>query len=82
MAFDGGYARRVRKGRPRNFKILTGVIQKRKKIKVFATAYPNRVALRDHLQRFASSAGVLNDTPVNVMADGPGRYCGSRQCCR
>ena len=72
MAFDGGYARRVRKGRPRNFEILTGVIQKHKKIKVFATAYPNRVALPDRLRRFAASAGALNDTPVNVMTDGAG----------
>jgi hypothetical protein len=70
MAFDGGYARRVRKGRPRNFEILTGVIQKHNKIKVFATVYPYRVALPDRLQRFAASAGVLDDTPVNVMTDG------------
>ena len=72
MAFDGGYARRVRKGRPRNFEILTGVIQKHKKIKVFATAYPSRVALPHRLRRFAASAGVLNDAPVNVMTDGAG----------
>ena len=70
MAFDGGYARTVRKGGPRNFEILTGVIQKPCKIKVFATAFPNRAALPERLRRFAASAGVTDETQISVLTDG------------
>lgn len=70
MAFDGGYARKVRKGSPRNFEILTGTIQKHRKIKVFATAYASRRTLPDRLKRFVSSAGVPVDSPINVVTDG------------
>jgi hypothetical protein len=70
MSFDGGYVRRTRKGPRRNFEILTGAIQKRRKIKVFATVYADRAKLPARLKRFAASAGVRGHAPINVMTDG------------
>jgi hypothetical protein len=51
LAFDGRYVRRTRKGPRRNFEILTGVIQKRSKIKAFATVYADRARLPARLIR-------------------------------
>jgi hypothetical protein len=70
MAFDGGYVRRTRKGPRRNFEILTGAIQKRSKIKVFATVYSDRTRLPARLRRFVASAGVRDHATVDVMTDG------------
>ena len=70
LAFDGGYVRRTRKGPRRNFEILTGAIQKRRKIKVFATVYADRAKLPARLKRFTASAGVRGQAPINVMTDG------------
>jgi len=42
FAFDGGYARRTRKGPLRNFEILTGACEKNGKSRVFATAFKGR----------------------------------------
>jgi hypothetical protein len=72
LAFDGGYARRVRKGRPRNFEILTGAVQTHRKIRVFATAYASRHGLPQRLRRFIASAGVEDTANVNLMTDGAG----------
>jgi hypothetical protein len=52
LAFDGGYARRTRKGSGRNFEILTGACEKGGQIKVFATAFKAPRTLRRRLARF------------------------------
>jgi hypothetical protein len=72
LAFDGGYARRIRKGRPRNFEILTGAVQRRGKIRVFATAYAGGAVLPDQLRRFITRANIPVDARVALMTDGAG----------
>src|ERR1017187_6467350 len=72
LAFDGGYARRIRKGRPRNFEILTGAVQRRGNIRVFATAYAGRAVLPDQLRRFITRANIPVDARVALMTDGAG----------
>ncbi len=72
LAFDGGYARRIRKGRPRNFEILTGAVQRRGNIRVFATAYAGRAVLPDQLRRFITRTNIPVNARVALMTDGAG----------
>jgi hypothetical protein len=46
LAFDGGCARRMRKGAHRNFEILTGACEKGGKINVFASVFKGSSSLR------------------------------------
>jgi hypothetical protein len=70
LAFDGGYARRMRKGERRNFEILTGACEKGGKIKVFATAFKGPKSLRRRLSRFIGRVGHVVDQPTALMTDG------------
>jgi len=70
LAFDGGYARRTRKGPRRNFEILTGACEKGGKIKVFATAFKTPRTLRRRLARFIERVDIAKGTPTALMTDG------------
>ena len=70
LAFDGGYARRTRKGAHRNFEILTGACEKGGKIKVFATAFKGPRSLRKRLSRFIGRVGHATEEPTALMTDG------------
>ena len=70
LAFDGGYARRTRKGKTRNFEILTRACEKGGKIKVFATAFKGPRALRKRLARFIGRVGHDVNQPTALMTDG------------
>jgi hypothetical protein len=70
LAFDGGYARRTRKGPQRNFEILTGACEKGGKIKVFATAFKGPRSLRRRLARFIDRVGHDVTRPTALMTDG------------
>ena len=70
FAFDGGYARRTRKGPRRNFEILTGACEKNGKIKVFATAFKGQKSLQRRLSRFVRRVGHDTEEPTALMTDG------------
>jgi hypothetical protein len=70
FAFDGGYARRTRKGSRRNFEILTGACEKNGKIRVFATAFKSPQSLRRRLCRFVGRVGYDAENPTALMTDG------------
>jgi hypothetical protein len=70
LAFDGGYARRTRKGLHRNFEILMGACEKDGKIRVFATAFKGRNSLRRRLSRFVERVGHDVNNPTALMTDG------------
>jgi hypothetical protein len=70
FAFDGGYARRTRKGPTRNFEILTGACEKNGKIKVFATVFKGSRSLRECLSRFVRRVGHDEERPTALMTDG------------
>jgi hypothetical protein len=70
FAFDGGYARRTRKGPHRNFEIVTGACEKNGKIRVFATAYKSSHSLRQRLSRFVGRVGYDTENPTALMTDG------------
>ena len=72
FAFDGGYARRTRKGPRRNFEILTGACEKNGKIRVFATACQGSKSLRERLSRFVGRVGYDQENPTALMTDGAG----------
>ena len=70
LAFDGGYAGRTRKGAHRNFEILTGVCEKGRKIKVFASVFKGSSSLRHRLSRFVERMGIAPAEPTTLMTDG------------
>jgi hypothetical protein len=70
LAFDGGYARRTRKGAHRNFEILTGACEKGGKIKVFASVFKGSSSLRHRLSRFVERMGISPAEPTTLMTDG------------
>ena len=70
FAFDGGYARRTRKGPRRNFEILTGACEKNGKIRVFATAFKGPKSLKRRLSRFILRVGHDTEEPTALMTDG------------
>jgi hypothetical protein len=70
LAFDGGYARRTRKGAHRNFEILTGACEKGGKIKVFASVFKGSSSLRHRLSRFVERMGIAPAEPTTLMTDG------------
>jgi hypothetical protein len=70
LAFDGGYARRMRKGAHRNFEILTGACEKGGKIKVFASVFKGSLSLRHRLSRFVERMGIAPTQPTTLMTDG------------
>jgi hypothetical protein len=70
LAFDGGYARRTRKGKQRNFEILTGACEKEGKIKVFASVLKAPSALRHRLSRFVERMGISPTQPTTLITDG------------
>jgi hypothetical protein len=71
LAFDGGYAKRMRKGAAhRNFEILTGACEKGGKIKVFASVFKGSSSLRHRLSRFVKRMGISPSQPTALMTDG------------
>jgi hypothetical protein len=72
FAFDGGYARRTRRGPRRKFEILTGACEKNGKIRVFATAFQGSKSLRERLSRFVGRVGYDQENPTALMTDGAG----------
>ncbi len=70
LAFDGGYARRTRKGAHRNFEILTGACEKGGQIKVFASVFKGSSSLRYRLARFVERMGISPAEPTALMTDG------------
>ena len=70
FAFDGGYARRTRKGPRRNFEILTGACEKNGKIRVFATAFKGPKSLKRRSSRFILRVGHDTEEPTALMTDG------------
>jgi hypothetical protein len=70
FAFDGGYARRTRKGPHRNFEILAVTCEKNGKIRVFATVYKGPKSLRERLARFVERVGYDQTQPTALMTDG------------
>jgi hypothetical protein len=70
LAFDGGYARRMRKGAHRYFEILTGACEKKGKIKVFASVFKGSSSLRHLLSRFVERMGIAPTQPTTLMTDG------------
>jgi hypothetical protein len=70
LAFDGGYARRTRKGPRRNFEILTGAGEIDGKIWVFASAHKAVAGLKRRLVTFVSRLHIQSDGPIALMTDG------------
>ena len=70
LAFEGGYARRTRKGAHRNFEILTGACERRGKIKVFASVFKGSSSLRHRLSRFVERLGISPAEPTTLLTDG------------
>ncbi len=70
LAFDGGYARRTRKGPPRNFEILTGAGEIDGKIWVFASAHKAVAGLKRRLAAFVSRLHITSEQPIALMTDG------------
>jgi hypothetical protein len=75
LAFDGGYARRTRKGPRRNFEILTETGEIDRKIWVFAIAHKAVVGLKRRLAAFVSrlhflgTADCLDDRRCRIPAE-------------
>ena len=70
LAFDGGYARRPRKGPRRNFEILTGAGEIDGKIWVFTSAYKAVAGLKRRLAAFVSRLHINSKQPIVLMTDG------------
>jgi hypothetical protein len=70
LAFDGGYARRIRKGPRRNFEILTVAGEIDGKIWVFASAHKAIVGLRRRLAAFVGRLHITSERPIALMTDG------------
>jgi hypothetical protein len=70
LAFDGGYARRTRKGPRRNFEILTGAGEIDGKIWVFASAHKAVTGLKRRLAAFVSRLHISSERPIALMTDG------------
>jgi hypothetical protein len=70
LAFDGGYARRTRKGPRRNFEILTGVGEIDGKIWVFASAIKAVAGLKRRLAAFVNRLHITSEQPIALMTDG------------
>jgi hypothetical protein len=70
LAFDGGYARRTRKGPRRNFEILTGAGEIDGKIWVFASAHKAVAGLKRRLAAFVSRLNISSEQPIALMTDG------------
>jgi hypothetical protein len=70
LAFDGGYARRTRKGPRRNFEILTGAGEIDWKIWVFASAHKAVAGLKRRLAAFVSRLHITSEQPIALMTDG------------
>ena len=70
LAFDGGYARRIRKGPRRNFEILTGAGEIDGKIWVFATAHKAVGGLKRRLGAFVNRLRIPSEQPISLMTDG------------
>jgi hypothetical protein len=70
LAFDGGYARRTRKGPRRNFEILTGAGEIDGKVWVFASAHKAVAGLKRRLAAFVSRLHITSKQPIALMTDG------------
>jgi hypothetical protein len=70
LAFDGGYARRTRKGPRRNFEILTGAGEIDGKIWVFASAHKAASGLKRRLAAFVNRLRITPEQPTALMTDG------------
>jgi hypothetical protein len=70
LAFDGGYARRIRKGPRRNFEILTGAGEIDGKIWVFASAHKAVTGLKRRLAAFVNRLRITSGQPIALMTDG------------
>jgi hypothetical protein len=70
LAFDGGYARRTRKGPHRNFEILTGAGEIDGKIWVFASAHKTADGLKRRLTAFVNRLHITSEQPIALMTDG------------
>jgi hypothetical protein len=70
LAFDGGYARRTRKGPHRNFEILTGAGEIDGKIWVFASAHKAAAGLKRRLNAFVNRLHITSEQPIALMTDG------------
>jgi hypothetical protein len=70
LAFDGGYARRIRKGPRRNFEILTGAGEIDGKIWVFASAHKAVSRLKRRLAAFVDRLRITSEQPIALMTDG------------
>ena len=70
LGFDGGYARRIRKGPRRNFEILTGAGEIDGKIWVFASAHKSVPGLKRRLAAFVSRLRISSEEPIALMTDG------------
>ncbi len=70
LGFDGGYARRIRRGPRRNFEILTGAGEIDGKIWVFASAHKAVPGLKRRLAAFVSRLRISSAEPIALMTDG------------
>jgi hypothetical protein len=70
LAFDGGYAKRTRKGPHRNFEILTGAGEIDGKIWVFASAHKAAAGLKRRLNAFVNRLHITSEQPIALMTDG------------
>jgi hypothetical protein len=70
LAFDGGYARRIRKGPRRNFEILTGADEIDGKIWVFASAHKAISGLKRRQAAFVNRLRITSEQPIALMTDG------------
>ena len=70
LGFDGGYARRIRKGPRRNFEILTGAGEVDGEIWVFASAHKAVPGLKRRLAAFVSRLRISSAEPIALIADG------------
>jgi hypothetical protein len=70
LAFDGGCARRTRKGPHRNFEILTGAGEIDGKIWVFASAHKAVAGLKRRLTAFVNRLHITSERPIALMTDG------------
>ncbi|HEY3654738.1 MAG TPA: hypothetical protein VGL34_07090, partial [Steroidobacteraceae bacterium] len=70
LGFDGGYARRVRRGPRRNFEILTGAGEIDGKIWVFASAHKAVSGLKRRLASFVGRLRISSAEPIALTTDG------------
>lgn len=70
LGFDGGYARRIRKGPRRNFEIFTGAGEIDGKIWVFASAHKTAPGFKRRLGAFVSRLRINSAEPIALMTDG------------